>query len=118
MKPAAVGPGSTLESVQDDVSSEVYADMRAFAREISPSHDDELVAVIHTAIYVIREGRTELITSGAVWLDEPVETREEGIRKLQDLVVATMNQARPAIRQYLGLPPLQSQASRAVPGDR
>lgn len=107
MKPAAVGPGSTLESVKDDVSDEVYANMRSFAREISPTDDDdELVAVIHTAIYMIRGKRTELLTSGAVWLDQPVETQEEGIDKLQDLIVANMNKARPAIRQYLGLPPL------------
>jgi hypothetical protein len=118
MKPASVGPGSTLESVRDDVSSEVYADMRAFAREISPSHGDELVAVIHTAIYVFRGGTPELISSGAVWLDEPVETREEGIGKLQDLVVATLNRARPAIREYLGLPPLTGQGDRPLAADR
>lgn len=106
MKPAAVGPGSTLESVRDDVSPETYANMRAFARETSPSQDDEMVAVVHTAIYLIGGDQAELLSSGAVWLDEPVETREEGIEKLQDLIVTNMNQARPAIRQYLGLPPL------------
>lgn len=106
MKPAAVGPGSSLESVRDDVSNETYASMRDFAREISPSGDEDLVAVIHTAIYVIGDDETELLSSGAVWLDEPVETREEGIDKLQNLIVTNMNQARPAIRQYLGLPPL------------
>jgi hypothetical protein len=113
MKPAAVGPGSTLESVRDEVSSDVYANMRSFAREISPTHDDdEMVAVIHTAIYMIRGTGAELLTSGAVWLDRPVETQEEGIDKLQDLIVANMNKARPAIRQYLGLPPLKKPAAR------
>jgi hypothetical protein len=113
MKPAAVGPGSTLESVKGEVSNEVYANMRSFAREISPTHDDdELVAVIHTAIYMVRGTRTELLTSGAVWLDQPVETQEEGIDKLQDLIVANMNKARPAIRQYLGLPPLPKPGAR------
>jgi hypothetical protein len=109
-KPAAVGPGSSLESVKDDVSSEVYANMRTFAREISPSHDeDDLIAVIHTASYIIRGKRAELLSSGAVWLDQPVETQEEGIEKLQDLIVANMNKARPAIREYLGMPPLPKQ---------
>lgn len=113
MKPAAVGAGSTLESVKDEVSDEVYANMRFFAREISPTHDDdELVAVIHTAIYMVRGKGTELLTSGAVWLDQPVETQEEGIDKLQDLIVANMNKARPAIRQYLGLPPLREPTGR------
>jgi len=113
MKPAAVGAGSTLESVKDDVPNDVYANMRSFAREISPTHDDdELVAVIHTAIYMIRGKGTELLSSGAVWLDQPVETQEEGIDKLQDLIVANMNKARPAIRQYLGLPPLNEPTGR------
>lgn len=113
MKPAAVGPGSTLESVKGEVSNDVYANMRSFAREISPTNDDdELVAVIHTAIYMVRGRGTELLTSGAVWLDQPVETQEEGIDKLQDLIVANMNKARPAIRQYLGLPPLREPSGR------
>ena len=107
MKPAAVGPGSSLESVRNEVDEEVYENMRSFAREISPSHDeDDLIAVIHTASYFIRGKRAELLSSGAVWLDQPVETREEGIAKLQDLIVANMNKARPAIREYLRMPPL------------
>lgn len=108
MKPAAVGPGSSLKSVRDEVDSDVYANMRSFAREISPSHDeDDLIAVVHTASYIIRDKRAELLSSGAVWLDKPVETQEEGIEKLQDLIVANMNKARPAFREYLGLPPLR-----------
>lgn len=108
MRPAAVGPGSSLEAVKNEVSQDVYANMRAFARRISPSHDDdELIAVIHTAIYTLRKNRVELLSSGAVWLDEPVETRDEGIEKLQHLIVVNMNKARPAIRRYLGLPPLK-----------
>jgi hypothetical protein len=108
MRPAAVGAGSSLKSVRDEVSEEVYANMRAFAKEISPSTDeDDLIAVIHTASYVIRRGkRAELLSSGAVWLDMPFETQVEGIAKLQDLIVANMNKARPAFREYLGLPPL------------
>ena len=107
MKPAAVGPGSSLKSVRNEVSGDVYENMRAFAKEISPSHDeDDLIAVIHTASYFIRGKRAELLSSGAVWLDQPVETQEEGIEKLQDLIVANMNKARPAIREYLRMPPL------------
>lgn len=108
MRPAAVGPGSSLASVKSEVSDEVYANMRNFAKEISPSHqEDDLIAVIHTASYIIRGKGTELLSSGAVWLDQPVESQEEGIDKLQDLIVANMNKARPAFRKYLGLPPLR-----------
>lgn len=48
----------------------------------------------------------ELISSGAVWLDEPLSDRAEGVARWQDLVVANVDAARPAIRRRLGLPAL------------
>ncbi len=107
MRPTSVGPGATLESVKNEISPAQYQDMRAFARAISPGDGDELVAVVHTAFYVIKGKKDELLSSGAVWLDEPVASRDEGIDKLQDLIVANMNRARPAVRQHLGLPPIR-----------
>jgi hypothetical protein len=47
------------------------------------------------------------MSSGAVWLDQPYPTQEERIERLQNLIVANVNRVRPAIRQHLGLPPLQ-----------
>ena len=107
IRPAAVGPGSTLQSVRDSVSPSVYSNMRAFARELSPSGEDDILAVVHLAIYLVSVHGTELISSGAVWLDKPNPSREEGIERLQDLIVANVNGVRPAIREHLGLPPLQ-----------
>jgi hypothetical protein len=106
-RPAEVGPGASIESVKGKIPESDYADMRAFASRISPAHDaDDLVAVVHAGFYMIRDSRVELLSSGAVWLDEPVASREEGIDKLQDLIVQNMNRARPAAREYLGLPPI------------
>ena len=107
IRPAAVGPDATLESVRDAVSPSTYANMRAFARELSPSGEEDLFAVVHLGIYLINVHRAELISSGAVWLDEPSPSREEGIERLQNLIVANVDRVRPAIRQHLGLPPLQ-----------
>lgn len=107
VRPAAVGPGSTLESVKDAVSPSVYANMRVFAQELSPSGEEDLLAVVHLGLYLISVHGAELISSGAVWLDEPNPSREEGIRRLQNLIVANVNGVRPAIRQHLGLPPLE-----------
>jgi hypothetical protein len=106
VRPAAIGAGSSLESVRNEVSSELIADMRAFAGEVSPSGADDLLAVVHMAIYVIEPDGPELISGGAVWLDEPVANQAEGIERLQDLIVANVDAARPAIRRRLGLPPL------------
>jgi len=106
VRPAAVGPGSSLDAVKKEVSPTVLKDMRAFAKEVSPSGADELIAVVHIAIYMIDTGKPELVSPGAVWLDEPVKDRDEGIARLQDLIVANVDAARPAIRQHYGLPPL------------
>ena len=106
LRPAAVGAGSSLESVREEVSPGLYEDMQTFARQVSPSGGDNLIAVVHMAIYVLGEGDPELVSAGAVWLDESVETQQEGIDRLQDLMLANVDAVRPAIRRHLGLPPL------------
>jgi hypothetical protein len=107
VRPAAVGPGATLASVRDAVSPGTYANMQAFARELSRSGEEDLLAVVHLGVYLISVHGAELISSGAVWLDEPNPSREEGIRRLQNLIVANVNAVRPAIREHLGLPRLE-----------
>ena len=106
VRPAAVGPKSSLDAVKKEVSPAVLADMQTFAKEVSSSGPNDLIAVVHLAIYMIDTGKPELVSSGAVWLDEPVKDRDEGIARLQDLIVANVDAARPAIRKHYGLPPL------------
>jgi hypothetical protein len=43
------------------------------------------------------------VSSGAVWLDEPVQDRAEAIARLQDLVIENLDAARPGIRRYYRL---------------
>jgi hypothetical protein len=107
VRPAAVGAGASLDSVKEAVDPAVYANMRAFAREVSPSGEQDILAVVHLAIYLISIDGAELISSGAVWLDEPNPSRAEGIDRLQNLILANVNAVRPAIRQHLGLPPIE-----------
>ncbi len=111
IRPAAIGPGSSLDSVRKEVSPKVLTDMRGFAKKVSNSDGDDLIAVVHMAIYLFYGRDPELISSGAVWLDEPVTDRAEGIARLQDLVVANVDAARPAIRQYYRLPPLEKKTA-------
>jgi len=107
LRPAAVGAGSTLESVREEFSPEVYSDIEAFAGEISTSGGKDLFAVAHMAIYLITEDGAELISSGVSWLEEEAESREQGIELLQDLIVGIVDKTRPLLRQRLGLPPLE-----------
>lgn len=107
VRPADTGPDASLESVRDSVDPAVFANMRQFASELSSSGEDDILAVVHLAIYLISIDGAELIGSGAVWLDEPNPSREEGIERLQDLIVANVDGVRPAIRRHLGLAPLE-----------
>lgn len=107
LRPAAIGAGSSLESVRNEVSPELFQNLQWFAREVSSSGGENLIAVVHMAIYVLGDSDPELISAGAVWLDEPVASREEGIDRLQNLMLANVDAVRPAIRKRLGLPPLQ-----------
>jgi len=107
MRPAAVGSGSSLESLRDEIPPDIFRDMSSFAGEVSSSGQDELFAVVHLAIYMFTDDDPILISAGATWLDEEAEDQDEAIERLQDLVVLNLNSARPAIRQQLGLPPLE-----------
>jgi hypothetical protein len=106
LRPAAIGAGSSLQSVRNAVSPELFRDMQEFAQAVSPSGGENLIAVVHMAIYVLSDDDPELISAGAVWLDEAVGSQAEGIDRLQDLMLANVDAVRPAIREHLGLAPL------------
>ena len=108
LRPAAVGAGSSLESVKNEVSPKLYSDMQKFAKKVNSSGDQDLIAVVHMAIYIVKGGKAELMSSGAVWLDEPVADRQQGIDRLQNLMLSNVDAVRPAIRKRLGLPPLDA----------
>ena len=107
MRPAAIGAGSTLESVRDQVSPEIYSDIEAFAGEISPSGGEDLFVVVHMAIYVITEDGAELVSAGASWLEGEAESREQRVEQLHDLIFNIVSKSRPLLRKHLGLAPLE-----------
>jgi hypothetical protein len=106
VRPAAVGEGASLDSVRNAVPRRTFADMQRFARELSGSDSSDLIAVVHLAIYTLTAKKPELVSSGAVWLDEPVTDRAEGVKRLQGLILQNVDAVRPSIRRHLGLPPL------------
>jgi hypothetical protein len=106
LRPAAIGPGSSLDAVRKEVSAKTLTDMRDFARKVTDSDGDDLIAVVHLAVYLFYTRDPVVISSGAVWLDEPVQDRVEGIARLQDLALDTIDAARPAIRRHYRLAPV------------
>ena len=107
LRPAAIGPGSSLDSVRKEVSAKTLTDMRNFAKKVSESGGDDLIAVVHMAVYLFYGRDLEVISSGAIWLDEPVQDRAEAIVRLQDLTLDNIDAARPAIRRYYRLAPIE-----------
>jgi hypothetical protein len=105
VRPAAIGPGASLDSVRKEVSAKTLTDMRDFAKKVSDSDGDDLIAVIHMAVYLFYGRDPEVISSGAVWLDEPVSDRAEAIARLQDLMLENLDAARPGIRRFYRMNP-------------
>jgi len=105
LRPAAIGPGASLDSVRKEVSAKTLTDMHDFAKKVSDSDGNDLIAVIHMAVYLFYGREPEVISSGAVWLDEPVQDRAEAMVRLQDLMLANLDAARPGIRRFYRLPP-------------
>ena len=62
---------------------------------------DELIAVVHVAIYSVASDEPRLVTAGAVWLSEPVASRQEGIERLEDMLLQNVEAARAQIRSHL-----------------
>jgi hypothetical protein len=103
VRPAAIGPESSLDSVRKEVDAKTLTDMRSFAKKTSHSDGNDLLAVAHLAVYLFYGRDPVVISSGAVWLDEPVQDRAEGVARLQDLVIGNVDAARPNIRRYYRL---------------
>jgi hypothetical protein len=110
VRPAAIGPDSSLDSVSKEVSAKTLTDMRDFAKEVSGSTGDDLLAVVHLGVYLFYGRDPLVISSGAVWLDEPVADRAEAIARLQDLVIENVDAARPGIRRHYRLAQLEPEA--------
>jgi hypothetical protein len=101
LRPAAVGAGASLESVRDSLPAGLYSQMREFASHSSGVDTDELIAVVHVAIYSVARDEPRLVTAGAVWLSEPVASRQEGIERLEDMLLQNVEAARAQIRSHL-----------------
>ena len=105
VRPAAIGPDASLDSVRKEVSAKTLTDMRDFAKKVSNSTGDDLIAIVHQAVYLFYGREPEVISSGAVWLDEPVQDRAEAIARLQDLMLENLDAARPGIRRFYRMNP-------------
>jgi hypothetical protein len=98
--------------VRKQVSAKTLTDMKDFAKKVSESSGNDLIAVIHQAVYLFYGREPEVISSGAVWLDEPVQDRAEAVARLQDLMLENLDAARPGIRRFYRMNPTVEPAAR------
>lgn len=107
LQPLASGEGGSITAAQAALSPESYGSLSSF---ISDYRGDnfESQAVVHVMGFLLDEQQSRLFWQGVVWLDESVDTQQEAIDKLVNLVRFNLNQSRPALRQYLGFPPLDT----------
>ena len=105
IRPLDIGEKATIESVQQYLAPRNYRTIAEFVDGYR-GHDFDTQAVIHIVGYLFDENRSLPIWQGVMWFDDQVDSEEEGIDKIVDMVEFNLNHYRPAIRQQLGLPPL------------
>ncbi len=106
LRPLASVAGGSITAAQASLSPESYGSLSAFIRDYR-GDNFESQAVVHVMGFLLEEQQSQLFWQGVVWLDESVDTQQEAIDRLVTLVRFNLNQSRPALRQYLGLPPLE-----------
>ena len=100
-----VGEKASIISSGEYVSPRVYSSIQEFISD-ERGGDFDSRAVVQVSAFMLSEHRATSFWSGVVWLDAPVETRQEGFEKLAELVVFNLNAARSYMRQRMGLAPI------------
>lgn len=106
LRPLASGEGGSITAAQAALPPESYGSLSAFIQDYR-GDNFESQAVVHVMGFLLDEQQSHLFWQGVVWLDESVDTQQEAVDRLVTLVRFNLNQSRPALRQYLGLPPLE-----------
>ena len=106
LKPIDTGEQASISSAQKRVTSTTYNTIEAFVTDYRGG-DFSTQAVVQVSGYLLSEGNTSNFWQGVIWLDEKVETQQEGIKKLTELVLSNLNASRGYLRKLLGFQPLE-----------
>ena len=105
LMPIDVGKEASIKSAQPRVWSTTYDSIEAFVNGYRGGNFNTQ-AVVQVSGFLISENQSSNFWQGVIWLDDTVETREEGIEKLSGLVLYNLNASRAYLRKLLGLEPL------------
>lgn len=106
LMPIDVGKEASIKSAQPRVWSKTYDSIEAFVNGYRGGNFNTQ-AVVQVSGFLISENQSSNFWQGVIWLDDTVETREEGIEKLSGLVLSNLNASRAYLRKLLGLDPLR-----------
>ncbi|MAM70844.1 MAG: hypothetical protein CMP91_06885 [Gammaproteobacteria bacterium] len=105
LRPLATGNDASITAAQEALSQQTYTSLAAFINDYR-GHNFESQAVVHVLGFLLDPQQSRLFWQGVIWLDDTVETQEQAIEKLVELVQFNLNQSRTVLRHQLGLPPL------------
>lgn len=99
------GPDASISNARETLFPENYSQIQDFIANYRGNNFQTQV-VVHVAGYLLEDVNSLGFWQGVLWLDEEVESEQEGIEKLADLVKFNLNQSRNLLRRRLGLPVL------------
>ena len=105
LRPLEVPEGDILTPQQLQISPDEFSSVSRF---ISAYRGDsfEVRTVVQIAGFLLDRDASRLFWHGVIWLDDSVETEQNRIDKIVDLVQFNLDNSRNALRLQLGLPTL------------
>lgn len=105
LRPLEMAEGVELSAAQLQMSPGEFTSVSQF---ISAYRGDnfEIRTIVQIVGFLLQNDGVRLFWHGTIWLDDTVETEQNRIDKLVDLVQFNLNNSRSALRAQLGLPPL------------
>ena len=110
LMPVDVGEHATIKSAKRRVWSTTYDSIEAFV-ESYRGGDFDTQALVQATGFLITGDDEYNFWQGMIWLDDKVDSKEEGIEKLSGLVLSNLNASRGYLRQLLGFEPLSTRAN-------
>lgn len=105
LRPIDIGEQASIQSAQKQIAPRAYDSIEAFVTDYRGG-DFSTQAVVQVSGFLLSEAHTANFWQGIIWLDDSVETRQEGIEKLSELVLSNLNASRGYLRKRLGFKPL------------
>lgn len=104
LRPLELPEEAALSASQLQMSPGEFTSVSQFINAYRGDNFD-VRTIVQIAGFLLERDQSRLFWHGVIWLDDTVETEQNRIDKIVDLVQFNLNNSRSAIRAQLGLPP-------------